>query len=149
MLKKIGLLVFVTILVISCNDDCSENVDAPPSPSVFVDVVNNATNNSVFTDSIYFAGETTVRNYLDADIPFSMVDSLNIMHIVLENEVIVNDTIFINLNNSIDSISNQIKILYSTEVKHEECYSLYKTTNISVFDFENEFVDGIYKIKVD
>ncbi|MEZ4853678.1 hypothetical protein [Flavobacterium sp.] len=145
----IYLLAIITLFAVSCNNDCSENVDAPESPSIFVNFIDSSSNHNVFTDSIYFAGETTVKNYLEKDISFSILDSLNVMHVVLENEVILNDTIFVTLNNSELATTKEIKILYATEKKEEECYTLYKTTNVAVLDYENELLNDIYQIKVD
>jgi len=145
----IYLLAIITLLITSCNNDCSENVDAPESPSIFMNFIDLSSNQNVFTDSIFFAGETTVKDYLEKDIPFSLLDSLNVMHVVLENEVILNDTIFVTLNNSELATTKEIKILYATEKEEEECYTLYKTTNVTVLDYDNELVNEIYQIKLD
>lgn len=146
---SIYLVAVFLVAITSCNDDCSENVAAPESPSIFANFIDATTNNNVFTDSIYYATETTVRDYLEQDIPFSIVDSINVMHIVLENEVIANDTIFVTLNNSELATTKEVKIVYSTEKQEEECYTLYKTVNVSVLGYESEVVNDIFQIKVD
>lgn len=143
----VAFLVLIATTVVSCNDSC-QDVDAPESPSIFVEFVDTTTGNNVFTDSIFYAGETTVKDYLDEDLPYSIVDTLNLMHIVIEDGIKTNDTIFINLNNSASSTTSQVKIIYSTYLQQEECYSQYKTNNISIPDFENQLVDEIYKVKV-
>ncbi len=147
MIKKIILLTITGIMLYSCNDNCSD-VDPPDAPSLFVELSDETTAANVFTDSIYIASETTVQDYTESPIPFTIIDTLNIMHIVLENEIITNDTVFINLNNSETAISNQVKILYSTIKQEEECFTLYKTTNINVLDFSSTLSNDIYTITV-
>lgn len=141
------LIAILTLTIVSCNDDCSD-LDAPASPSLFVDIIDETTENNVFVDSIYLDSQVIVQDYEENDVPFNVVFDSRIMHIVLERKILIDDTIYIKLNNPDTMIKDSIKLFYSTQRFDEECYTQYKTNSVTIPDNENELVNGIYKVKI-
>lgn len=144
-----SLIAIITLTIISCSDNCSD-IDAPASPSLFLDVYDedSTTGDNIFIDSLYLDTQVLVQNYEEDDVPFSVIDDSRLMHIVLENKVVVDDTIYVKFNNIDTMEKDSIKLYYSTEKIEEECYTQYKINSITFPDNENELVDGIYKVKI-
>ncbi len=147
MIKRFLIAIVVLTFAVACSDECNDAV-VPDTPSVFVSLLDNISGNSVFTDSIYLSNEVSINDEETNTIPFSIISD-SIVQIVLENEIIANDTIFINLTNSETSAEAQVKFLYSTYFEEEECYSIYKADTITILDYESELVNDIYIIKID
>lgn len=148
MKKNIFFLIAIfAITIVSCNNNCND-LDAPASPSLFVDIINETTEENVFVDSIYLDSQVIVQDYEENDVPFNVVFDSRLMHIVLERKILIDDTIYIKLNNPDTMIKDSIKLFYSTQRFDEECYTQYKTNSVTIPDNQNELVNGIYKVKI-
>ena len=141
------LIVILSISIVSCNDNCSD-LDAPAAPSLFVDIIDQTTENNVFVDSMYLDTQVIVQDLEENDIPFSVVFDSRLMHIVLESKVLIDDTLYIKMNNPDTMEKDSIKLYYSTEKINEECYTQYKINSVTIPDNQNELANGIYKVKI-
>jgi hypothetical protein len=141
------LIAILTLTIVSCNTNCND-IDAPASPSLFVDIIDENTQENVFKDSIYLDTQVLVKDYEENDISFSIIDNSKILHIVLENDILIDDTIYIKMNNPETMQKDSIKLFYSTEKIEMECYTQYKTNSVTFPDNENELTNGIYKVKL-
>lgn len=146
-MKNIITIVVVALAFISCNNNCND-LDAPASPSLFVDIIDETTEENVFKDSIYLDTQVLVKDYEENDISFSIIDNSKILHIVLENKILIDDTLYIKLNNPETMQKDSIKLFYSTERFDEECYTQHKINSITFPNNENELTNGIYKVKI-
>ncbi len=150
MKKYIFLLIaIVALTIISCSDNCSD-IDAPASPSLFLDVYDedSTTGDNIFIDSLYLDTQVLVQDYEQNDVPFNVVFDSRLMHIVLENKVLVDDTLYVKFNNPDTMDKDSIKLFYSTEKIEEECYTQFKVNSVTFPDNENELVNGIFKVKI-
>lgn len=141
------LIAILTITIISCNNKCND-VDAPSSPSLFVDIVDETTNENVFADSIYLDTQVQVLDLEEKNLPFSVIFDSRIMHIVLESKIKIDDTLYIKMNNPETMEKDSIKLYYSTEKIEQECYTQFKINTVTFPENENELVNGIYKVKI-
>ncbi|MDK2772844.1 MAG: hypothetical protein KYX68_11545 [Flavobacterium sp.] len=148
MKKYISYIIpILAVIIVSCNDNC-DNADAPSSPSLFIDLVDETTLENVFTDSTYLKEQLTIKDVEDNDVPFKVIVDSNILHVVLTNAVVENDTVFVRLNNPETLNEDEFEVVYSTEAKKEECYTLYKVNQVQFLYRENEEANGIHKVKI-
>ncbi len=148
MKKNIFFLIFIlTLTIVSCNNNCND-LDAPSAPSLFVDIIDETTNENVFVDSVYLDTQVIVQDLEENDIPFSVVFDSRLMHIVLESNIIIDDTLYIKMNNPDTMEKDSIKLYYSTQRFEEECYTQFKVNSVTFPDNENELANGIYKVKI-
>ena len=148
MKKNIFFLIAISaITFVSCNDNCND-LDAPASPSLFLDIIDEVTEENVFVDSIYLDTQVLVQDFEENDVPFNVVFDSRLMHIVLEKKIMVDDTIYIKLNNPETMQKDSIKLFYSTERFDEECYTQYKTNSVTFPDNVNDLANGIFKVKI-
>lgn len=141
------LIAILSITIISCNNNCSD-LDAPAAPSLFVDIIDETTENNVFVDSLYLDTQVIVQDLEENDIPFSIVFDSRLMHIVLESKVLIDDTLYIKMNNPDTMEKDSIKLFYSTQRFEEECYTQFKVNSVTFPDNGNELANGIYKVKI-
>ena len=141
------LIVIFAIVIVSCNNNC-DNVDAPSSPSLFIDLIDETTLENVFTDSIYLKEQLTIKDVEDNDVPFKVIVDNNILHVVLTDAVIENDTVFVKLSNPETLDEDEFEVVYSTEAQKEECYTLYKVSQVQFLYRESEETNGIHKVKI-
>lgn len=146
-MKNIITITIFAFAFIGCNNNCND-IDAPASPSLFVDIIDENTEENVFVNSTYLDTQVLVQDYEENDVPFNVVFDSRLMHIVLERKILIDDTIYIKLNNPDTMIKDSIKLFYSTEKINEECYTQYKINSVTIPDNQNELVNGIYKVKI-
>lgn len=141
------IITILSITIVSCNNNCNE-LDAPASPSLFVDIIDETTEENVFVDSVYLDTQVIVQDLNENDIPFNVVFDSRLMHIVLESKILIDDTLYIKLNNPETMQKDSIKLYYSTQRFDEECYTLYKTNSVTFPNNQSELVNGIFKVKI-
>ena len=67
---------------------------------------------------------------------------------MLTNAVVENDTVFVRLNNPETLNEDEFEVVYSTEAQKEECYTLYKVSQVQFLYRESEETNGIHKVKI-
>lgn len=85
-MKKYIFFLILSITIVSCNDNCND-LDAPASPSLFLDIIDEVTEENVFEDSIYLDTQVLVLDFEENDVPFNVVFDSRLMHIVLEKKI--------------------------------------------------------------
>lgn len=141
------LITFLALTFVSCNDNCSD-VDAPESPSLFIEVVDEVSEENVFANNTYTEDQVTVVDPDDNLVPFNVVIDSQILHIVLENEIQNNQVFYIRLNNPDVPMQDEVEVIFSTEKFSEECYTQYKVVSVNFPNNDTLEVNGIIKVKI-
>lgn len=140
------IVVFLFVLTtISCTkENCSENV-IPPQASIFVEVLDEVTNENVFKNGTYTLADIAVVEFDDTEVDFNFVtrDSLNLIQIFPKTNIALDNKIYLNISD--DEI---IEIQYDVQTISTECYTQKKTINVNIpfYTFIEE--NQLFRIKI-
>ena len=146
------IVVFLFVLTtISCTkENCSENV-IPPQASIFVEVLDEVTNENVFKNGTYTLADVAAAVALaglgfdDTEVDFNFVtrDSLNLIQIFPKTNIALDNKIYLNISD--DEI---IEIQYDVQTISTDCYTQKKTINVNIpfYTFIEE--NQLFRIKI-
>jgi hypothetical protein len=145
---KKGSIVFLFLLVmitLSCTkDNCSENV-IPPQASIFIEVLDEDTDENVFTNETYTVADISVTEFDDTEVDFILItrDDLNLIQIFPKTNIALDNKIYLNIADD-----ETIEIQYDVETNHTECYTQKRIINVNIpfYTFTEE--NQIFKIKI-
>lgn len=140
------IVVFLFVLTtISCTkENCSENV-IPPQASIFVEVLDEVTNENVFKNGTYTLADIAVVEFDDTEVDFNFItrDSLNLIQIFPKTNIALDNKIYLNISD--DEI---IEIQYDVQTISTDCYTQKKTINVNIpfYTFIEE--NQLFRIKI-
>lgn len=146
-MKKYSIifLFLLTVITLSCTkENCSENV-IPPQASVFIEVLDEDTDENVFTNETYTVGDISVTELDDTEVDFVLItrDSLNLIQIFPKTDVALDNKIYLNIADD-----ETIEIQYDVETLNTECYTQKRIINVNIpfYTFTEE--NQIFRIKI-
>jgi hypothetical protein len=146
-MKKYSIifLFLLTVLTLSCTkENCSENV-TPPQASIFIEVLDEDTDENVFTNETYTVGDISVTEFDDTEVDFVLItrDSLNLIQIFPKTNVELDNKIYLNIADD-----ETIEIQYDVETLNTECYTQMRIINVNIpfYTFTEE--NQIFRIKI-
>ena len=146
-MKKYSIifLFLLTVITLSCTkENCSENV-IPPQASVFIEVLDEDTDENVFTNETYTVGDISVTEFDDTEDDFVLItrDSLNLIQIFPKTNVELDNKIYLNIADD-----ETIEIQYDVETLNTECYTQKRIINVNIpfYTFTEE--NQIFRIKI-
>ena len=146
-MKKYSIifLFLLTVITLSCTkENCSENV-IPPQASVFIEVLDEDTDENVFTNETYTVGDISVTEFDDTEVDFVLItrDSLNLIQIFPKTDVALDNKIYLNIADD-----ETIEIQYDVETLNTECYTQKRIINVNIpfYTFPEE--NQIFRIKI-
>ncbi|WP_264559228.1 hypothetical protein [Flavobacterium sp. N2270] len=146
-MKKYSIifLFLLTVITLSCTkENCSENV-IPPQASVFIEVLDEDTDENVFTNETYTVGDISVTEFDDTEVDFVLItrDSLNLIQIFPKTNVELDNKIYLNIADD-----ETIEIQYDVETLNTECYTQKRIINVNIpfYTFTEE--NQIFRIKI-
>lgn len=146
-MKKYSIifLFLLTVITLSCTkENCSENV-IPPQASVFIEVLDEDTDENVFTNETYTVGDISVTEFDDTEVDFVLItrDSLNLIQIFPKTDVALDNKIYLNIADD-----ETIEIQYDVETLNTECYTQKRIINVNIpfYTFTEE--NQIFRIKI-
>ena len=133
------------MITLSCTkDNCSENV-IPPQASIFIEVLDEDTDENVFTNETYTVGDISVTELDDTEVDFVLItrDSLNLIQIFPKTNVELDNKIYLNIADD-----ETIEIQYDVETLNTECYTQKRIINVNIpfYTFTEE--NQIFRIKI-
>lgn len=142
---SIVFLFLLTVIALSCTkDNCSENV-SPPQASIIVELLDEATDENVFTNETYTVGDISVVEIDDTEIDFIFIarDDLNLIQIFPKTNIPSDNKIYLKIAN--DEV---IEIQYDVEKTSTDCYTQRSAVNVNVpfYTFTEE--NHIFRIKI-
>ena len=149
-MKKIigGLVVLIITLVnISCNDDCDEG-NKPTPASFFVEIVDETTGENVFENETYTMQQITIEDLDEASIPYEFIENLNVIQIFPKVSNPTGNSILIKLNNETTLQMNEIDVNYDVSSFEGECFTTFKIENILFPNNDSELVEAVHVIKI-
>lgn len=149
-MKKIigGLVVLIITLVnISCNDDCDEG-NKPTPASFFVEIVDETTGENVFENETYTMQQITIEDLDEASIPYEFIENLNVIQIFPKVSNPTGNSILIKLNNETTLQIDEIDVTYDVSSIVGECFTTFKIENILFPNNDSELVEAVHVIKI-
>ena len=149
-MKKIigGLVVLIITLVnISCNDDCDEG-NKPTPASFFVEIVDETTGENVFENETYTMQQITIEDLDEASIPYEFIENLNVIQIFPKVSNPTGNSILIKLNNETTLQMDEIDVNYDVSSFEGECFTTFKIENILFPNNDSELVEAVHVIKI-
>ena len=142
---SIVLLFLLTILGLGCTkDNCSENV-TPPQISIFVEVLDEVTNENVFTNETYTLADISVVEFDDTEVFFNFItrDSLNYIQIFPKADVALDNKIYLKISND-----ENIEIQYDVKTLSTDCYTHKNIKNVDIpfYTFTEE--NKLFRVKI-
>ena len=145
MKNSLIVMLFLTVLTLGCTkDNCSENV-TPPQASIFIEILDEASQENVFTNETYTIADVSIVEFDDVPVDFILItrDDLNLIQIFPRTDNPIDNKIYLYVGN--DDI---VEIQYDVETISTDCYTQLKTINVNVpfymFTEENQ----IFRIKI-
>ena len=149
-MKKIigGLVVLIITLVnISCNDDCDEG-NKPTPASFFVEIVDETTGENVFENETYTMQQIAIEDLDEASIPYEFIENLNVIQIFPKVSNPTGNSILIKLNNETTLQMDEIDVNYDVSSFEGECFTTFKIENILFPNNDSELVEAVHVIKI-
>ena len=138
------MFLFVLTTISCTKENCSENV-IPPQASIFVEVLDEVTNENVFKNGTYTLADIAVVEFDDTEVDFNFVtrDSLNLIQIFPKTNIALDNKIYLNISD--DEI---IEIQYDVQTISTDCYTQKKTINVNIpfYTFIEE--NQLFRIKI-
>lgn len=143
--SSIVFLFLLTVLTLSCTkENCSENV-IPPQASIFIEVLDETTNENVFKNGTYTLGDVAVVEIDDTEIDYNFIsrDSLNLIQIFPKTAIGVNNKIYLKIADD-----ENIEIQYDVQTIRTDCYTQKKVINVNIpfYTFVEE--NQLFRIKI-
>lgn len=145
--KLVLFVALVSVSLIGCNNNCSD-VNAPDSSSLFLEFVDQTTDENVFANETFTGEQIVVTDANDELVSFNFVEDKNFIHVTFPAGILTDEVIYVTLENTETSETREVEIHLSTVAQEEECYTLYKTDNVQFPNNESTLVDGIYRVKI-
>lgn len=145
--KLVLFVALVSVSLIGCNNNCSD-VNAPDSSSLFLEFVDQTTDENVFANETFTGEQIVVTDANDELVSFNFVEDKNFIHVTFPAGILTDKVIYVTLENTETSETREVEIHLSTVAQEEECYTLYKTDNVQFPNNESTLVDGIYRVKI-
>lgn len=145
--KLVLFVALVSVSLIGCDNNCSD-VNAPDSSSLFLEFVDQTTDENVFANETFTGEQIVVTDANDELVSFNFVEDKNFIHVTLPAGILTDEVIYVTLENTETSETREVEIHLSTVAQEEECYTLYKTDNVQFPNNESTLVDGIYRVKI-
>lgn len=148
-MRKLGyfLLILTAFANFSCSDKCRD-ADAPPLASLFVAIVDEATDENVFENERFTANQISITLEDEQEVPFNFLTNTNSIHIVPLRPLAEGNTIFITLNNPETDDVVTIEVQFDIATQNQECFTLYKIVNVQTPNHDSEVVNNSYQIKI-
>ncbi len=144
----IAIVSFVGLIICSCSDKCIEGKQAVPA-SFFVEILDETTSENVFENETFSSADISVTDVIGNDIPYEFVEDVNIIQLLPKTTINArNIDIKITLNNQTTMITEEINLKYNVESEIEECYTLFKITNVLFPENPSEYVEGVFLVKI-
>lgn len=143
--SSIVFLFVLTMLILGCTkDNCSENV-SPPQASILVEILDDVTEENVFTNETYTIADISVVEFDDTEVDFILVtrDNLNLIQIFPKTNLALDNKIYLNIADD-----ETIEIQYDVETINTDCYTQKKFINVNIpfYTFVEE--NQIFRIKI-
>lgn len=145
--KLVLFVALVSVSLIGCNNNCSD-VNAPDSSSLFLEFVDQTTDENVFANETFTGEQIVVTDANDELVSFNFVEDKNFIHVTFPAGILSDEVIYVTLENTETSETREVEIHLSTVAQEEECYTLYKIDNVQFPNNESALVDGIYRVKI-
>lgn len=145
--KLVLFVALVSVSLIGCNNNCSD-VNAPDSSSLFLEFVDQTTDENVFANETFTGEQIVVTDANDELVSFNFVEDKNFIHVTFPAGILTDEVIYVTLENTETSETREVEIHLSTVAQEEECYTLYKIDNVQFPNNESALVDGIYRVKI-
>lgn len=145
--KLVLFVALVSVSLIGCNNNCSD-VNAPDSSSLFLEFVDQTTDENVFANETFTGEQIVVTDANDELVSFNFVEDKNFIHVTFPAGILTDKVIYVTLENTETSETREVEIHLSTVAQEEECYTLYKIDNVQFPNNESALVDGIYRVKI-
>ena len=147
-MKKIIYLLFISVLFYNCSDNCNEGKNTNP-PSFFIKLINNTTNENIFTNDFLPEHITiTYENEDEDETNFNYVENLQAIQIFPDASLTSPQIFVITLNNPDTLEIRTISISYSLTTTNGECYTTYNVNNVQCTSHSLIFINGFYEIKI-
>ena len=149
MKKLIGgfVVLIITLVNISCNDDCDEG-NKPTPASFFIEIVDETTGENVFENETYTAQQITIQDLDEATIPFEFIENLNVIQIFPPVANATGNSFIIKLNNETTLQMDEIDVSYDVSSSAGECFTTFKIENILFPNNTSELVENVHVIKI-
>jgi hypothetical protein len=146
---KSGILVaLVSLLFVSCNDNCITGSKPIPA-SFFVTFIDETTGENVFENGTFTESDIEVVNVNNEPIPFDFLVDLNVIHVFPTTKAVANNKyIKFVLNNQTTMITKEIESLHAISQSVEECFTTYKVNNLRFPNNDSEVENAIFVVKI-
>ncbi|WP_430401092.1 hypothetical protein [Flavobacterium sp.] len=144
-MKNVTLVFLISILFLSCTkDNCSESV-IPPQASIFIEVLDEDTDENVFTNETYTISDVSVVEFDDSEVDFILItrDDLNLIQIFPRTNVAIDNKIYLNIADD-----ETIEIQYDVETLNTECYTQKRIINVNIPFYTSVEENEILRIKI-
>jgi hypothetical protein len=144
-MKNVTLVFLISILFLSCTkDNCSESV-IPPQASIFIEVLDEDTDENVFTNETYTISDVSVVEFDDSEVDFILItrDDLNLIQIFPRTNVAIDNKIYLNIADD-----ETIEIQYDVETLKTECYTQKRIINVNIPFYTSVEENEIFRIKI-
>lgn len=145
--KLVLFVALVSVSLIGCDNNCSD-VNAPDSSSLFLEFVDQTTDENIFANEMFTGDQIVVTDANDELVSFNFVEDKNFIHVTFPAGILTDKVIYVTLENTETSETREVEIHLSTVAQEEECYTLYKIDNVQFPNNESALVDGIYRVKI-
>jgi len=143
--SSIVFLFLLVMITLSCTkDNCSENV-IPPQASIFIEVLDEDTDENVFTNETYTITDVSVVEFDDSEVDFILItrDDLNLIQIFPRTNVATDNKIYLNIADD-----ETIEIQYDVETLNTECYTQKRIINVNIPFYTSVEENEIFIIKI-
>ena len=145
MKNSLIVMLFLTVLTLGCTkDNCSENV-TPPQASIFVEILDEASQENVFTNETYTIADVSLVEFDDSEVDFILItrDDLNLIQIFPRTNVATDNKIYLNIADD-----ETIEIQYDVETLNTECYTQKRIINVNIPFYTSVEENEIFRIKI-
>jgi hypothetical protein len=148
-MKRILSFFLITLMIfsVSCSDNCDEG-DQPTPASFFVEIIDEATGENVFSNETYTLQQITILDLNDIVVPYKFIEQLNIIQIFPNNNVASGNALVIKLNNETSMQTDEINVNYDVASRSGECFTTYKIENILFPNNQSELVEAVFEVKI-
>lgn len=143
-IKSLFIVLVIAFLSVNCSESCSENA-TPPQASIFIELIDAATDENLFTNLTYTEGDIVVKDVNDEDVDFNFVskDDLNLIQVFPSSNIATNNTVTVYMGTM-----ETIEIEYNVETISTECYTQKKIIDVITPNYATTEVNQIYRIKI-
>ena len=144
-MKNVTLVFLISIFFLSCTKDNSSESVIRPQASIFIEVLDEDTDENVFTNETYTISDVSVVEFDDSEVDFILItrDDLNLIQIFPRTNVATDNKIYLNIADD-----ETIEIQYDVETLNTECYTQKRIINVNIPFYTSVEENEIFRIKI-